>query len=426
MDRMAPPMLRALRPFRHRQYRMLAAALVLSLIGTGTWLVASVFQVRELGGSPVDLSLVAAANAAGLLVAVLFGGAAADLVPQRRILLVVETGKLAVALAVGLLAALGLLELWQLAVAAFLLGIVDGFFYPAYSALLPTILPEEELLAANGVEGALRPLVLQALGPMLAGLVVAAISPAAAFLAVAAAQLVAVGFLLLMRPVPLRRESPANPSGRGPVRGLLADIRDGFRYVVRTPWLLATLLFASVFTLVFMGPFEVVLPFVITENAGGGPAEFALVLVAYGVGGAIAALAVGSMRLPRRYLTVMNLSWGLGALPLAVVGLTDQLWLIVAALLVVGVAFEGAMVIWGTLLQRRVPPELLGRVSSLDFFVSTLFMPVSMALAGPLAVLVGYAPLFLVAGLVPVVLALGAILIARMPRDELEHPLDRS
>jgi DHA3 family tetracycline resistance protein-like MFS transporter len=81
------------------------------------------------------------------------------------------------------------------------------------------------------------------------------------------------------------------------------------------------------------------------------------------------------------------------------------------------------MVIWGTLLQRRVPTEMLGRVSSLDFFVSLAFMPLSFAIVGPLSKVVSMESIFLVAGLLPAVLAAVAVTAARMPRDELAHPL---
>jgi hypothetical protein len=91
---------------------------------------------------------------------------------------------------------------------------------------------------------------------------------------------------------------------------------------------------------------------------------------------------------------------------------------------VMGAGFQAGMGIWGTLLQRRVPPELLGRVSSLDFFVSLSFMPLSMALAGTVSEVVGLTTTFLVAGLTPPVLAVVAILAARMPADEIAHPLD--
>jgi MFS family permease len=104
--------------------------------------------------------------------------------------------------------------------------------------------------------------------------------------------------------------------------------------------------------------------------------------------------------------------------------LASSLWVVCVALFAVGAAFSGGLVIWGTLLQRRVPDGLRGRVSSLDFFVSLALMPVSMAVAGPAGAAFGLEVVFLVAGLAPVFLAAAAILIPRLDRDELAHPLD--
>jgi MFS family permease len=193
--------------------------------------------------------------------------------------------------------------------------------------------------------------------------------------------------------------------------------------MMRTPWLLATLVFASLMILVMMGPFEVLVPFLIKDRLGGGPSDHAMVLIAFGVGGAVGSFAMAAVPMPRRYLTVMNLMWGAGCLPLVVMGLATAVWQIVAAAVVLGVMFSAPMVIWGTLLQRRVPPHMLGRVASLDFFVSISLMPVSMALAGPLAELIGLRNTFIIAGTVPVLIALVAIWVARLPQDELANPL---
>jgi MFS family permease len=162
----------------------------------------------------------------------------------------------------------------------------------------------------------------------------------------------------------------------------------------------------------------------VRDQTGGGASSFALVLGAFGVGGAIGSLVVSSWRLPRRYLTVMILLWGAGAAPLALIGLTTQLWVMAVAAFVVGFTGSAAMVIWGTLLQRRVPPHLLGRVSSLDFFVSLALMPISMAVAGPVGEALGIPMTFVLAGLIPVFLATAAILGWRLPADEIAHPLD--
>ena len=168
-----------------------------------------------------------------------------------------------------------------------------------------------------------------------------------------------------------------------PVASALRDVREGFVYMVRTPWLLATLLFAALMILAMMGPFEVLIPFLIKDRLGGGPGDHAMVMAAFGIGGALGSLGMASMRMPRRYLTAMNLMWGVGCLPLIVMGLATEIWMVVVAAFVLGAMFSAPMVIWGTLLQRRVPAHMLGRVASLDFFISVSLMPVSMALAGP-------------------------------------------
>lgn len=172
-----------------------------------------------------------------------------------------------------------------------------------------------------------------------------------------------------------------------------------------------------------LGPIEVLLPFIARDRFAHGEQVYGVMLAAFGLGSALGALAVSSRRLPRRYLTVMMTMWGAGSLPLAIVGATSSLPVMVVALFVVGLTDGAGMVIWGTLLQRRVPPAMLGRVSSLDFFVSLAFMPVSMAVAGPLSKVVPVELIFTVTGFAPIVLAAIALVAARMPRDEIAHPL---
>ncbi len=413
---------RALHPLRYQAYRRLFGALIASLLGAGLLIVGLVWQVVELGGGPSQLSFVTSASAVGMLVTTLLGGALADRVPQKRLLFGVEALQAAAIGVIAVLALTDLLLVWHLAVVSLLTGSAAGLYYPAYSALLPSLMPAEDLLAANGLEGVLRPALVQAAGPALASFLIAAASPGAALAAAAMAAVVSAGFVLSLPHTDVRREIVDDGSHQ--VVQLFRDIREGVVYMARTPWLLATLLYASVMLLVMMGPFEVLVPFSIKDQAGGGPREHAFVLAAFGIGGAIGSLTVASFRLPRRYLTLMNLGWGLGCIPLVVFGVSSQVWVMVVAGFVMGALFQGSMVIWGTLLQRRVPPEMLGRVSSLDFFVSLAFMPVSMALAGPVSELVGLQTTFLVAGLVPTVLAVAAILAARMPADEIAHPLD--
>lgn len=423
------PTLQALRPFAHREYRVLIAALAISIFGSGMWAVAMVYQVIHLGGGPLELSLVATAGSVGLVVFVLAGGIAADRVPQRLLIIGVEGANLAVIATVSVLAMAGWLQLWHLAVGSFVLGVGAAFFFPAYSAILPRILPPEDLLAANGMEGTMRPMLQQAAGPAVAGILVAALSPSHAVTGVAACHLLA--FITLTF---LGRHALAAPGGSHVEQGshttgatktsFFADLREGIRYTVRTPWLLWTLLWACVSVLFLIGPIEVLMPFVVRDQLGGDSSMFGFLLAVMGVGGAAGSLLTASLKLPRRYLTVMMVCWGAGSLPLAAIGILDSFWTVAAAMFVFGATGGVGMVIWGTLLQRRVPSHLLGRVSSLDFFVSLALMPVSMALAGPVAEVLPIWAIFLVAGGVCPILAVIAMIVARMPADELSHPLD--
>jgi MFS family permease len=427
------PTPKALRPFAYREYRVLIAALAISIFGSGMWAVAMVYQVIHLGGGPLELSLVAAAGSVGLVAFVLAGGIAADRIPQRRLIIAVEGANLAVIATVSGLAMTGLLQLWHVAAGSFVLGVGAAFFFPAYSAILPRILPAQDLLAANGMEGSMRPVLQQAAGPAVAGMVVAALSPSHAVTAVAVCHLLA--FIVLNFLGQHALAAPVNGAGStgggredvdGRRQSFVQDLREGVVYTLRTPWLLWTLLWACISVLFLIGPIEVLLPFVVRDQLGGDARMFGFLLAVMGVGAALGSLLTASFRLPRRYLTVMMVSWGAGSLPLAAVGIMDSFWAIAAALFVFGATGSVGMVIWGTLLQRRVPPHLLGRVSSLDFFVSLALMPVSMALAGPAAEVLPIWLIFLVAGGVCPVMAVIAMAVARMPDDELAHPLDHS
>ena len=147
-----------------------------------------------------------------------------------------------------------------------------------------------------------------------------------------------------------------------------------------------------------------------------------MVLASFGIGGAVASLAMGAVRMQRRYLTLMTLTWGVACLPMIWMGVATHVWEVLVAAAICGALFSAPMVVWGTLLQRRVPAALVGRVSSLDFFVSLSLMPVSMALAGPVSEAIGLRMTFLIGGVVPLVVAIVTVWWARLPQDEIANP----
>jgi MFS transporter, DHA3 family, tetracycline resistance protein len=410
---------RVLAPFRIREYRLLITAVSLSIFADGMFAVVLALQVIELDNNPVSLSIVMTCFGAAFVAFVLVGGIAADRINQRSIIIGVETVNVAAASVIAVLGMIGALQVWHLALAGIAMGTAAAFFFPAYSAILPRILPAEQLLAANGVEGVVRPVFQRAVGPAVAGILVGATFPAVGSVVVAV--LFAIGLILLIATRPTAKAAVLDADVER--THVLRDLRDGFVFMLRTPWLLWTLLFASMFVLVVLGPIEVLLPFIADDRFDDGARMYGFILAFFGMGSALGALAVSSGRLPRRYLTVMMVMWGVGSVPLVIIGFTSSFPLMAIATFVVGVTDGAGMVIWGTLLQRRVPTEMLGRVSSLDFFVSLAFMPVSFAIVGPLSKVVSMQTIFLVAGIAPVVLAAVAMYAAKMRQDELAHPL---
>ena len=405
-----------LHPLTIPTYRQLFAAMVLTIFAQGAWALYLAMQTLDLGATPAALSGVVVWSGIGLLAGSLPAGVIADRFPNKSVIVSVLTLNLTIATATSTAAILDIVTFWMLAVSAFIIGTSTAFFFPAYTALVPVLVDGDDLMAVNGLEGAARPLVGQAIAPAAVGAVIGASMPAAGGYLIAAALGLAL-LAALQLPAPTRAESEAD----GAEDSLITDLLDGFRYVSRTRWVRSSVLFAAVMGLVVTGPLEVLLPALMRSSHDNGPALYGAVLAALGAGGVVGSLLAGSWRTPERFLPAMVGAWVIGCLPLSIPALTSNSWAIGAGLAFYGALIGIGMVIWGAVLQEQVPLEMLGRVASLDFFISIAFMPLSIALTGLLSRHIDIRTLFIAAGLVP--LATGALLAAlgqlKMPQKTL-------
>jgi len=152
--------------------------------------------------------------------------------------------------------------------------------------------------------------------------------------------------------------------------------------------------------LVFIGPVQVLLPFVVKNSLGLGPDALGAIFALGGIGSILAALAVGQLGIPRKRVTIMFAVWAGGVALFAGYGLMTSLWQALIIGFGTAALFEVGQIIWITLLQTLVPRELLGRVSSLDWLVSTGLVPLSFALTGPVAAVLGPGQTLVAGGLV--------------------------
>jgi MFS family permease len=340
---------------------------------------------------------------------VLLGGVVTDRVERRRIMIATDVIRALAAAVIGVLTLTGAVELWHLVALAAVFGTGDAFFGPAFTSIVPQIVPRELLLQANSLDQFVRPLAFMLVGPALGGWMVATIGPGEAFLLDACTFLVSAFALSLMHPRPLERAAEGGLA-------LLRELREGLAFVRARAWLWATLLAAAVFLLAYWGPVEVLVPFRVRNELGGGADDFGLVLACGGVGSILAALVLGQVGLPGRHITFMYFAWGLGSLALVGLGLATAVWQLMAISLLEGALFTSGMVVWGTLVHTLVPAGLLGRVTSLDWFVSTSLVPVSFALTGPVSAALGAQTTLVAAGFVACAATL-AFLFAPGVRD---------
>ena len=190
---------------------------------------------------------------------------------------------------------------------------------------------------------------------------------------------------------------------------MLAEIREGFRFVRSEMWIWGTLVCASLFLLVYLGPWDVLLPYVVKNELGATARDLGFVYAASGLGAVLAAVVMAQRRLPRRPITFMYVGFTLEVAMLIVYGVAGVVWHMLIAAFIAGVCIASANVVWMTLLQRRVPGHLLGRVTSLDWLISISLTPISFALVGPIAGAVGVQETLVAAGVI------GSVVTACVP-----------
>ena len=262
-----------------------------------------------------------------------------------------------------------------------LYGVGDAIFAPNFQAVVPDVVPQRLLVEANSLQQLAEPVAFRFAGPAIGGLLVAAFGSGAAFAVDACTFLVSMVCVALMKPLPVARED----SGAT----VLEDIREGARFVRSQRWLWATLLSAAVTLLLFLGPFEVLLPFIVRNELGGDAAVLGVILGASGVGAIVSGVLLGQHGIGRRFVLWAYLGWGVSVACLAGYALASAAWQAVLIGFVSGLAFTVGNVIWVTMIHRYVPTQLLARVSALDWMVSIGLTPISFAIAGPIAAAIG-------------------------------------
>jgi MFS family permease len=393
-----------LAPLRQRDFRLLWTGMCVSLLGDGVFLVALAWQVYELSNGPAAMGMVGIAMTVPTIAFLLVGGALSDRLNRRHLMLAADGARMLATAALAVLSVTGTLEIWHIAALVAVYGTGQAFFAPAFDAIVPDLIPEDQLAQANALDQLVRPIALRMAGPALGGVLVGTAGAGAAFALDSLSFAVCVGTLLLMRPAAVTRAG-------GHARSVLGDLRDGWHFVRDRRWLWVTFAGAAIAYLLFMGPVEVLVPYVVKHDLCGTASDLGLIFGAGGLASILSAMALGQLGLPRRSMTVMYLVWTVATIAVAGYGLGSEVWhLMLASALFNGLETAGT-IIWATAKQQHVPSSMLGRVSSLDWLISIGLLPLSFALTAPVSAWLGARETLIAAGLAGAAVTLAGLAV---------------
>jgi MFS family permease len=369
---------RSFAPLRHRRFAALWTGAFLSNIGTWMETIGVGILVQEETGQALWSSLVIVAGFAPNALLAPLGGALADRFPRRAIFLTTTTVQAALAGMLTVLAATGNAHPASVTAIVLASGCALAFGIPAYQAMMPDLVPREDIPAAMGL-GIAQYNLGRVIGPALAGLVIAGGGYEWAF------GLNTVSFLAVFVAVaPLRLPAPIGAAGETIRRA----IRSGARFVRSDGGLRALVVYLGLNSLL-AAPFIALVSATADEVFHDEKAGTSALVTAQGIGAVVMAIALGGLthRYGHRRVLLVNL----GALYtlLAAYALAPTLELAVVAIFFVGATYLGCLSGFLTIAQLRTPPELRGRVMSITMMLIGATYPLGSVIQGAVADVIG-------------------------------------
>lgn len=382
---------RGLQALRERDYALYFSGHLTSQIGNWIELTAVAWILYEMTDSAVLLGLGGLCRAAPTILLALPGGAVADRLVRRPLLMATESIMLIVSVVLGVLALTAQLQFWHLYVLSLISGTLTAFSTPARHALFPALVPRA-LMPSAVTLNSLAARGAAFLGPSIAGVALLVGGYAAPFL------LNAVSFLAMLAALAAMRLPAGVPARQTAKRGMRTDMLEGLRFVWRSPLLKAVLgleVLAGLF-----GHNTALITLVARDVLGSGPQGLGYLMSGLGAGALFGMLLTVAFHTEQRGRVILVAGTVYTALFVGF-GLSSWFWLSTALLFALGTADGVWSVARNTVVQLAVPDALRGRAMSMVFLVTRGSTPLGHFSSGVLAALIG----------APGTVVLGALLI---------------
>lgn len=351
--------LRTFSSLRNPVYRLYFLGMLGQFASMNMHIVTGSLLLYRLTGSAALLGIMSLVVAVPMLFLSLFGGAIADRVQKKQVLILGLISSAVVSLGVALALSTGYLSRdnagswWILIATAFLQGTIMGLMMPARQAIIPEIVSREQVMNAVALN-TLGMNVLRLLAPAVAGFLIDAYDFKAVYYAMTGMNIYAAGFILFIPPTSQTTTHGGN---------ILADIQEGLQYILREKTVLLILAYTLV-VVVFSMPYQQLLPIFVDDILKVGATGMGVLMSVSGAGAMVGSLILAS--LPNKRRGVILLASGLvSGLALASFSLSSSWGISLALIVFVGLGQTGRITMSNTLLQTYVEGEYMGRVMSI-------------------------------------------------------------
>lgn len=403
-----------------RNFILLWLGEAISLIGDQFYMIALPWLTLQLTGDPLATGAVLAVGGIPRALFMLVGGAFTDRFSAQTVMLVSNFLRMILVATLSIIVIAGSIELWMLYIFALIFGLVDAFFFPAQSAIVPRLVDKDNLQRANSIVMMTQQLSLFA-GPVLAGIVIAMAStwvtsnPSAndltgigiAFALDAITFLVSAITLWFIRTEATKSEEKSTSSS------VFSDIQEGFNSMWQDIQIRSFFILIIIANVLIVGPMSVGIPVLADSRLPEGAAAFGIIMSAFGGGSFLGMILAGVLPRPpaRQMGIVIGLVWsGLG-IGIALLGLAQTTTFAAITGFGMGAANGYVVILFVTWLQNRTADAILGRMMGFLMFATSGLNPVSNALSGAI---ISWNPTLMFVGagsLMVVVVVLGMIFV---------------
>ncbi len=348
-----------LSPLRHRDFALYWVGQCVSQTGTFIEMTATTYLLYAITGSPLLLGLGGLTRAVPILTLALFGGALADRVDRKRLLMFTQASQVVTSLLLGTLVVTGTIQFWHIYVIGFVNSTLSAFDAPARNSFYPSLIPRADFQNAVTLSSVIFRL-STLLGPAIAGILIAAVGPASPFFVNAASYFALIGALMLIRTKTL--------AATGPRTSMRRAIGGGLRFAMRSPVL--PLILATEGVLSLFGHNSALVTIFASDVLRVGPEGLGLLLSSVGAGAIVGTFVLVGTGELRRKGAIMIGAGILYAAALLAFSVSTSFALSIVVLFVLGVAdsFWGAM--RNTIIQLAATDAFRGRITSLVTFTS--------------------------------------------------------